>query len=62
MKGGKAGKGGESRKRPPARSGEPSGVRTGPKRGEKKREWGAFNSADDIPPPVPPKGGKPRKP
>lgn len=62
MKGGKIGKGGEGRKRPASRPGEPSDPRTGPKRGEpKRRDWGAFDNTEPIVPPAPPKRLNPRK-
>ena len=62
MRGGKADKGGSGRKKPADRPTASEIARTGPKRGQKIREWGAFETRDDAPTPVPPKRGNPRKP
>lgn len=62
MKGGKAGKGSSGRKKPVARAADSDRVRTGPKRGEKPREWGAFDTSSGVPQAAPPKGKISRKP
>lgn len=63
MKGGKADKGASARKKPAARPTEAQVARTGPKRGQKTREWGAFETgAGDVPQPAPAKGTRNRKP
>jgi hypothetical protein len=63
MRGGKADKGTSGRKKPAARPTAAQIARTGPKRGQKPREWGAFDTgAGDAPQPAPVKGQKPRKP
>ncbi len=62
MRGGKADKGGSGRKRPAARPTASEIARTGPKRGEKSREWGAFDTRNETPAAVPQKRGTPRKP
>jgi hypothetical protein len=54
MKGGKIDKGGTGRKRP-ARPTEAEKSRAGPKRGDKQREWGAFETDPTRPPATPPK-------
>jgi hypothetical protein len=53
MRGGKAENGGGSRKRPTAQPAKAQRQRQGPKRGEKKREWGAFETGDDTATAVP---------
>jgi hypothetical protein len=63
MKGGKADKGTSARKKPAARPNAAQVARTGPKRGEKSRDWGAFETgAGQVPHVAPVKGRKPRKP
>ena len=47
MKGGKAGQG---RKKPSARPGTPTPERSGPKRGESKRDWGPIERDEPVPP------------
>ncbi len=63
MRGGKADKGSSGRKKPAPRPTAAEIARTGPKRGEKSREWGAFDTgAGPVPQAAPAKGHKPRKP
>lgn len=46
----KGGKGGEGRKRPPAKPVGKEKTYEGPKRGEAKRDWGAVDREDPLPP------------
>lgn len=63
MKGGKADKGASGRKKPAPRPTEAQVARTGPKRGQKTREWGAFETGTGaVPKPAPAKGTRPRRP
>ena len=62
MKGGKADRTKLGKKRPASRPTDAEKSRAGPKRGEKAREWGAFETRDEPKPSGLPKGVKPRKP
>ena len=62
MKGGKADRTKLGKKRPASRPTAAEKSRAGPKRGEKAREWGAFETRDEALPARPLKGVKPRKP
>ena len=54
----KGGKGGQGRKRTPAKPVTREKPREGPKRGAPKRDWGAVDRGDPLPPtvPKPPRG------